>query len=151
MYDQAMCFSICYCLPRRIIHRRINAILERLYYLSQEMVCHLSAKTSLRQIYLFIYLLNVQWMAACHGASTYSVPSCQQGDGHWGSSHEGSGRHPRQHGAGRGRRFGKFTLNSHRVCSLLWPSFCELIVNVMGNIAAEARDAVIRYLAAIPA
>ena len=79
MYDQTMCFSICYCLPRRIIHRRINAILERLYYLSQEMVCHLSAKISLRQIYLFV-LLNVQWMAACHGASAYSVPSCQQGD-----------------------------------------------------------------------
>ena len=143
MYDQTMCFSIGYCLPRTIIHRRINAILERLYYLSQEMVCLLSAKISLRQIYLFI-LLNVQWMPACHGASTYSVPSCQQGVGHWGSSHEGSVRHPRQH-------FGKFTLNSHRVCSLLWPSFCELIVNVMGNIATEARDAVIRYLAAIPA
>ena len=45
---------------------------------------------------------------------------------HWGSSHEGSGRHPRQHGGGRGRRFGKFTANSHRVCSLLRPSFCEL-------------------------
>ena len=70
---------------------------------------------------------------------------------HWGSSHEGSGRHPRQHGGGRGRRFGKFTANSHRVCSLLRPSFCELIVNIMGNIDAESRAAVIRYLAAIPA
>ena len=49
---------------------------------------------------------------------------------HWGSSHEGSGRHLRQHGGGRGRRFGKFTANYHRVCSLLRPSFCELIVNV---------------------
>ena len=70
---------------------------------------------------------------------------------HWGSSHEGSGRHPRQHGGGRGRRFGKFTANSHRVCSLLRPSFCELIANVMGHIDAESRAAVIWYLAAIPA
>ena len=69
---------------------------------------------------------------------------------HWGSSHEGSGRHPWQHGGGRGRRFGKFTANSHRVCSLLQPIFCELIVNVMGHIDAESRAAVIRYLAAIP-
>ena len=76
---------------------------------------------------------------------SYSKPS------HWGSSHEGSGRHPRQHGGGRGRRFGKFTANSHRVCSLLRPSFCELIVNVMGHIDAEFRVAVVRYLAAIPA
>ena len=57
---------------------------------------------------------------------------------HWGSSHEGSGRHPRQHGGGRGRRFAKFMTNSHRVCSLLRPSFCELIVNVMGHIDAES-------------
>ena len=70
---------------------------------------------------------------------------------HWGSSHEGSGRHPRQHGGGRGRRFSKFMANSHRVCSLLRPSFCELIVNVMGHIDAEFRAAVIRHLAAIPA
>ena len=32
---------------------------------------------------------------------------------HWGASHEGSGRHPRQHGGGRGRRlrqvYGKFS------------------------------------------
>ena len=70
---------------------------------------------------------------------------------HWGSSHEGSGRHPRQHGGGRGRHFGKITANSNRVCSLLRSSFCELIVNVMGHIDAEARAAVIRYLAAIPA
>ena len=69
---------------------------------------------------------------------------------HWGSSHEGSDRHPRQHGGGRGRRFGKFTANSHCVCSLLRPSFCELIVNVMGHIDAESRAAVIRYLATIP-
>ena len=69
---------------------------------------------------------------------------------HWGSSHEGSGRHPRQHGGGRGRRFGKFTANSHRVCSFLWPSFCELIVIGVGHIDAEARAAVIRYLATIP-
>ena len=68
---------------------------------------------------------------------------------HWGSSHKGSGRHPRQHGAGRGRRFGKFMANSHRVCSLAQPSFCELIVNVMGHIDAESRAAVIRHLAAI--
>ena len=70
---------------------------------------------------------------------------------HWGSSHEGSGRHPRQHGGGRGRRFSKFMANSHRVCSLLRPSFCELIVNVMGHIDAEFRAAVIRHLVAIPA
>ena len=69
---------------------------------------------------------------------------------HWGSSHEGSGRHPRQHGGGRGRRFSKFTANSHRVCSLLRPSFCELIVNVMGHTDAKFRAAVIRHLAAIP-
>ena len=68
-----------------------------------------------------------------------------------GSSHEGSGRHPRQHGGGRGRRFSKFMANSHRVCSLLRPSFCELIVNVMGHIDAEFRAAVIRHLAAITA
>ena len=68
-----------------------------------------------------------------------------------GSSHEGSGRHPRQHGGGRGRRFGKFTANSRRVCSLLRPSFCELIVNVMRHIDAESRAAVIRHLAAISA
>ena len=74
---------------------------------------------------------------------------------HWGSSHEGSGRHPRQHGGGRGpgrgRRFGKFAANSRRVCSLLRPSFCELIVNVMRHIDAESRAAVIRHLTAIPA
>ena len=35
--------------------------------------------------------------------------------------------------------------------SLLRPSFCELIVNVMGHIDAEFRVAKIRYLAAIPA
>ena len=70
---------------------------------------------------------------------------------HWGSSHEGSGRHPRQHGGGRGRRFSKFMANSHRFCSLLRPSFCELIVNVMGHIDAEFRAAVIRHLVAIPA
>ena len=69
----------------------------------------------------------------------------------WGSSHEGSGRHSRQHGGGRGRRFIKFVANSHRVCSLLRPSFCELIVNVMGHIDAESRAAVTRHLAAIPA
>ena len=34
---------------------------------------------------------------------------------------------------------------------LLRLSFCELIVKVMGHIDAEARAAVIRYLAAIPA
>ena len=42
---------------------------------------------------------------------------------HWGSSHEGSDRHPRQHGGGRGRRLGKFTailIVSVRYCS---PSF----------------------------
>ena len=71
--------------------------------------------------------------------------------GSLGSSHEGSGRHPRQHGGGRGRRFSKFMANSHCVCSLLRPSFCELIVNVMGHIDAEFRAAVIRHLAAIPA
>ena len=70
---------------------------------------------------------------------------------HWGSSHEGSGRHPRQHGGGRGRRFSKFMANSHRVCLLLRLSFCELIVNVMGHIDAEFRAAVIRHLVAIPA
>ena len=70
---------------------------------------------------------------------------------HWGSSHEGSGRHPRQHGGGHGRRFSKFMANSHRVCSLLRPSFCEFIVSVMGHIDAEFRAAVIRHLAAIPA
>ena len=43
------------------------------------------------------------------------------------------------------------TANSHRVCSLLRPSFCDLIANVMGHIDAESRAAVIRYLAAIPA
>ena len=69
----------------------------------------------------------------------------------WGSSHEGSGRHPRQHGGGRGRRFSKFMANSHRVCSLLRPSFCELIVNVMGHIDAEFWAAVIRHFTAIPA
>ena len=69
--------------------------------------------------------------------------------GHWGSSHEGIGRHPRQHGGGRGRRFSKFMANSHRVCSLLQPSFYELIVIVMGHIDAEFRAAVIRHLAAI--
>ena len=67
------------------------------------------------------------------------------------SSHEGSGRHSRQHGGVRDRRFGKFTANYHRVCSLLRPSFCELIVNVMGHIAAVSPAAVIRYLATIPA
>ena len=72
------------------------------------------------------------------------------GVGGVGSSHECSGRHPRQHGGGRGRRFGKFTANSHRVCSLLRPSFCELIVIVMRHIIAEARTAVIQYLAIIP-
>ena len=46
--------------------------------------------------------------------------------------------------------FSKFTANSHRVCSLLRPSFCELIVNVMGHTDAEFRAAVIRHLAAIP-
>ena len=70
---------------------------------------------------------------------------------HWGSSHEGSGRHPRQHGGGCGRRFSKFMANSHNVCSLLRLSFCELIVNVMGHIEAKFRAAVIRHLAAIPA
>ena len=70
---------------------------------------------------------------------------------HWGSSHEGSGRHPRQHGGGRVRRFSKFMANSHRVCSLLRPSFCELVVNVMGHIDTEFRAAVIRHLASIPA
>ena len=55
----------------------------------------------------------------------------------WGSSHEGSGRHRRQHGGGRGRRFDKFTANSHRVCSLLRPSFCELIANAIAHINAE--------------
>ena len=70
---------------------------------------------------------------------------------HWGSSHEGSGRHPRQHGGGRGRRFDKFTANYHRVCSLLRPGFYELIVNVMGHIDGESRAAVIQYLVAIPA
>ena len=70
---------------------------------------------------------------------------------HWGSSHEGSGRHPRQHGGGRGRRFSKFMANSHCFCSLLRLSFCELIVNVMGHIDAEFRAAVIRHLVAIPA
>ena len=70
---------------------------------------------------------------------------------HWRSSHEDSGRHPRQHGGGRGRRFGKFTANSRRVCSLLGPRFCELFVNVMGHIDAESRAAVILYLAAMPA
>ena len=69
---------------------------------------------------------------------------------HWGSSHEGSGRHPRQHGGGRGRRFGKFTADSHRVCSFLRPSFCELIVIGVGHIDAEARAAVIQYIATIP-
>ena len=73
-----------------------------------------------------------------------------EGTDHWGSSHEGSGCHPRQHGGGRGRRFGKFTANSHRVCSFLRPSFCELIVIGVGHIDAEARAAVIRYLATIP-
>ena len=79
------------------------------------------------------------------------IELCLRGPYHWGSSHEGSGRHPRQHGGGRGRRFGKFMANSHRVYSLLRPSFCELIVNVMGHIDAESRAAVIRHLAAIPA
>ena len=68
-----------------------------------------------------------------------------------GSSHEGSGRHPRQHGGGRGRRFSKFMANSHRFYSLLRPSFCELIVNVMGHIDAEFRAVMIRHIAAIPA
>ena len=67
-----------------------------------------------------------------------------------GSSHEGSDRHPRQHGGGRGRRFGKFTANSHRVCSFLRSSFCELIVIGVRRIDEEARAAVIRYFATIP-
>ena len=67
------------------------------------------------------------------------------------SSHEGSGRHPRQHGGDAVAASATFTANSHRVCSLLRLSFYELIANVMGHIDAEARAAVIRYLAAIPA
>ena len=92
-------------------------------------------------LFAITYFLILQLIGGVHGK--YIL--------HWGSSHEGSGRHPRQHGGGRGRRFDKFTANSHRVCALLRPSFGELIVNVMGNIDAESRAAVIRYLAAIPA
>ena len=60
------------------------------------------------------------------------VHVCRKATG--GSSHEGSDHHPRQYGGGRGRRFGKFTANSHRVCSLVRRSFCELIVNVMATL-----------------
>ena len=70
---------------------------------------------------------------------------------HQGLSQEGSSCHPRQHCAGYGCRFGKFAANHHHVCSLLGPSFCELIVNVMEHIDAEARAAGIWDLAPIPA
>ena len=93
---------------------------------------------------------NSPWERPLHSVR-WNIPRWLVLQGHWGSTHEGSGRHSRQYGGGRGRRFGKFTAISRRVCSLLWPSFWELIVIVMGHIDAESRAAVIRYLTAIPA
>ena len=54
------------------------------------------------------------------------------------SLNEGSGHHSQQHGGGHGHRFSKFTANFHHICSLLWPSSCDLIVIVMGHINVEA-------------
>ena len=65
---------------------------------------------------IFVFSGSVCWWIG-RGPAYYALLH------HWGSSHEGSGRHPRQHGGGRGRRFSKFMANSHRVCSLLRPYF----------------------------
>ena len=67
-------------------------------------------------IFLNLLIFNLLSSKGIKGAQL-----CSQ---HWGSSHGGSGRHPRQHGGGRGRRFSKFMANSHRVfvtaAQLLW-------------------------------
>ena len=77
-------------------------------------------------------------------------PNVVGGEHHWGRTHEGVGRHPRQDGGGLLHRFGKLQANL-QTRRIYWrPILLEVIVASMRHTEAEFQVVIGSHLAVIP-